>query len=292
MEKHISGFLLNLSTDKGFSPKTIASYAHDLAQFAHFFGDAKDVKDVSRVDMRSFLAHLYKQGYAKSSGARKISCLRSFFAYLQREQVIEGNPARQISLPRRRRTLPLFLHRPDMEKLLASPRDYLLEQRDSALLELLYATGCRASEIVSLRLDSFDWYSRTLRVMGKGGKERQVPFGRIAGDCLLRYLEEVRPRLLANPQVVHFFLNYSGHPLSQRSIGRILDKHLKRTNLPGETTPHSLRHSFATHMLDNGADLRSVQELLGHSSVSTTQIYTHVTSERIRAVYNKAHPRA
>jgi len=292
MEKHIGAFLLHLSTDKGFSPKTVASYANDLRQFQRFIGDGKRVEDVTRVVLRSFLAHLYKQGYQKSSGARKISCLRSFYAYLVREEVVTENPARQIALPRRRKSLPLFLHRPEMEKLLAAPKSTMLETRDRALLELLYATGCRVSEVAGLKLDSFDWYSHTLRVIGKGGKERQVPFGKTAAESMGRYLEEVRPKLVAEPSIVHFFLNYSGRPLSKRSIGRILDKYLKRASLPREITPHKLRHSFATHLLDNGADLRSVQELLGHSSVSTTQVYTHVTGERIRAVYNKAHPRA
>jgi len=292
MEQHISAFLLHLSTDKGFSSKTVVSYANDLQQFRRFLGDGKRVDEVTRVTLRSFLGFLYDQGYQKSSGARKISCLRSFYTYLLREGIVNENPARQISLPRRRKSLPLFLQRADMEKLLASPKHTMLEIRDRALLELLYATGCRVSELTTLKLDSFDWYSHTLRVIGKGGKERQIPFGKVAADSMGRYLEAVRPRLVADQSIVFAFLNYAGRPLSQRSISRILDKYLKRTSLPREVTPHKVRHSFATHLLDNGADLRSVQELLGHSSVSTTQIYTHVTSERIRAVYNKAHPRA
>jgi len=292
MEKFIDEFLLHLCSDKGLSPKTMESYAHDLCQFASFCGDGRHIAEISRTDLRGFLAFLYQRGYAKSSVARKISCLRSFFGFLLREQVVKDNPAGQILLPRRKKSLPTFLHPPDMNRLLASPQDHRLEMRDRALLELLYATGCRVSEMAGLTLPAVDWYSRTLRVVGKGNKERQVPFGRTAADCLREYLENVRPKLLPHENIQHVFLNYRGHPLSERGVGRILEKYVSRANLPEDISPHSLRHSFATHLLDNGADLRTVQELLGHSSVSTTQIYTHVTSERIKSVYNKAHPRA
>jgi len=292
MEKYVDAFLLHLSADKGLSAKTVESYAHDLGQFCGFCNESRPIAEISRTDLRSFLAYLYQRGYAKSSVARKISCLRSFFGFLLREQVVTDNPAGQILLPRRKKSLPTFLHPPDMERLLDSPQETRLEMRDRALLELLYATGCRVSEMAGLTLGAVDWYSRTLRVVGKGDKERQVPFGRTAADSLREYLEKVRPKLLAHDNIKHVFLNYRGSPLSERGVGRILDKYVARASLPEATTPHSLRHSFATHLLDNGADLRTVQELLGHSSVSTTQIYTHVTSERIKSVYNKAHPRA
>lgn len=176
--------------------------------------------------------------------------------------------------------------------MLSSPDISPLGCRDQALLELLYATGCRASEICGLKLSDIEWSSRTIRVMGKGSKERIVPFGKLAEAQLKNYIIDVRPCLVASQGTVHVFVNYRGTKLSQRSLGRIVHKYVERAALQNGVTPHSLRHTFATHLLDNGADLRSVQELLGHVNVSTTQIYTHVTGERIKTVYSKAHPRA
>lgn len=277
--------------EKGYSEKTVVSYAHDLSQFRSFFG-GKEPAEVTRVEIRKFLAYLSGAGYAKSSVSRKISCLRSFFDFLIRAGLLKANPARAVELPRRKKSLPVFLYEKDMERLLALPGDSLLGLRDRALLELLYATGCRASEVISLRLTDIDWGTRTLKVMGKGQKERLVPFGRLAAVSLRTYIDTARPRLRAGAEVSQVFLNYRGTALSQRSLGRIVDKYIEQGALALGVTPHSLRHTFATHLLDNGADLRAVQELLGHASVSTTQVYTHVTGERIKSVYRKAHPRA
>lgn len=284
-------YLLSLRVEKGYSEKTVVSYAHDLGQFRIFIQD-KLPAEVTRVDIRRFLAHLSSSGYAKSSVSRKISCLRSFFDFLIRAGVHNSNPAALVELPRRKKTLPVFLYEKDMERLLGMPDDSLLGLRDRALLELLYATGCRASEIIGLRVEDIDWGTRTLKVMGKGAKERIVPFGRLSAVSLRTYLDVARPELVAGRNICRVFLNYRGTPLSQRSLGRIVDKYIAKGALELGVTPHSLRHTFATHLLDNGADLRTVQELLGHASVSTTQMYTHVTGERIKSVYSKAHPRA
>ncbi|MBT9176820.1 MAG: Tyrosine recombinase XerD [Firmicutes bacterium] len=289
MDNHIDYYLLNLRVARGCSEKTVSSYALDLRQFKEFIGD-KSMHALVTADVRRFVAQLAKRGYAKSSLARKISCLRSFFDFLMQTDAATSNPAAAVDLPRHRRALPTVLYEDDVDRLLSSVAGENLVDRDRALLELLYATGCRASEIAGLKLADIDWGACTLRVMGKGAKERIVPFGKIAAQHLQAYTAGLRAKLVTD-KVTHVFVNYRGSPLSRRSLGRIVDKYVRRGDFNG-VTPHALRHSFATHLLDNGADLRVVQELLGHTSISTTQVYTHVSGERIKAAYNKAHPRA
>ena len=290
VDDYIDQFMLTLRVERGCSEKTLLSYAFDLRQFRECVGE-RSLPSLTRSDVRRFLAHLAHSGYARSSIARKISCLRSFFDFLVRTNVVECNLAAALDLPRRRRTLPHVLYEKEIDSLLSSAAGEGLGVRDRALLELLYATGCRGSEIAALQLADIDWGSNTLKVMGKGAKERIVPFGNVAARHLKVYMETVRTKLVTNRSIGHVFVNYRGTPLSRRSLGRIVDKYVEQGGFP-DVTPHSLRHSFATHLLDNGADLRAVQELLGHASVSTTQVYTHVSGERIKAVYNKAHPRA
>lgn len=290
VDDHIDRYMLSLRVEKGCSDRTLSSYALDLRQFREYVGD-KSVTALAPGDVRRFIAQLAKRGYAKSSLSRKISCLRSFFRFLVQTEEAATNIAAAIDLPRQRRALPTVLYENDVDELLALAQGEDLAQRDRALLELLYATGCRASEIATLKLSDIDWSTCTLRVMGKGAKERIVPFGKIAAEHLKSYIELLRPKLVADRSVRHVFVNYRGTPLSRRSLGRVVAKYVQRGDFAG-VTPHALRHSFATHLLDNGADLRAVQELLGHTSVSTTQVYTHVSKERIKAVYNKAHPRA
>lgn len=290
MDDHIDHYLLTLRVARGCSEKTVQSYALDLRQFKEFIGD-KPLATLVPADVRRFVAKLAKSGYAKSSLARKVSCLRSFFHFLVQTNAVVSNLAAVVDLPRHRRALPAVLIEQDVDKLLSSAVGQKLETRDRALLELLYATGCRASEIAGIKLSDIDWGACTLRVMGKGAKERIVPFGKVAAQHLRTYITVLRTRLVAGGKATHVFVNYRGTPLSRRSLGRIVAKYVRQGEFDG-ITPHALRHSFATHLLDNGADLRVVQELLGHTSVSTTQVYTHVSGERIKAVYNKAHPRA
>jgi len=290
VDDHINHYLLSLRVERGCSEKTLTSYSLDLRQFREYVGD-KPISALVPGDVRKFIAQLAKRGYAKSSLARKISCLRSFFSFLVRTEVGVTNVAAAIDLPRQRRALPTVLYEDDVDKLLTSAEGETLALRDRALLELLYATGCRASEIAALKLSDIDWSACTLRVMGKGAKERIVPFGKIAREHLRSYVNSLRAKLVTDRSVRHVFVNYRGTPLSRRSLGRIVDKYVQQGEFAG-VTPHALRHSFATHLLDNGADLRAVQELLGHTSISTTQVYTHVSKERIKAVYNKTHPRA
>lgn len=292
MHGEIDTFLYTLKVEKGFSSQTVISYASDLRQFAEFVGESYGLEAISKTVLRRFLSHLNRQGYARSTVSRKISCLRSFFNDLVKRGVLVSNPALAIELPRKGRPLPLFLYPDEILALLSSIGDGPLGLRDRALLELLYATGCRASEITSMRCDAIDWYGQTFTVMGKGSRERVVHFGSLAAEALRTYLNVARPNLCAEEKQKTLFVNYRGTALSQRSLGRIVEKYVNKASLNTGISPHSLRHSFATHLLDNGADLRTVQELLGHRNLSTTQIYTHVTGERLRAVYRHTHPRA
>ena len=290
MHGYVDSFIMTLRAS-GASEKTVVSYAGDLRQFIDFLGEGFTWGMVSKIDLRRFLSHLNREGYAKTTVSRKISCLRSFFNHLIRCEALTVNPALSIELPRKAKPLPLFLYPEEILSLLNSLDSEPLGLRDRALLELLYATGCRASEIVSINVEGIDWYGYTIKVAGKGNKERLVHFGSQAALALKTYLTDGRP-CLSKVASKSLFLNYRGTALSQRSVGRIVDKHVQRAALNAGISPHSLRHSFATHLLDNGADLRTVQELLGHVNLSTTQIYTHVSSERLKAVYARSHPRA
>lgn len=295
-------FLTFLSVQKGASPHTLEAYANDLSQFFDQMGlglapSAEDLGALDHLQIRRYLAYLQGRGYTRRSIARKLAALRSFFRYLCRTERLEHNPVKGVPTPKAGRQLPRFLHVDEAAALIERPRgETILGQRDRALMEVLYAAGLRVSELAGLDLEDVDASVGTVRVMGKGGKERIVPLGSEALGALGAYLDVARPRLLSRRRDGRgeraLFLNRSGRRLSVRSIANVV-KHYAREATPGrEVTPHTLRHSFATHLLENGADLRAVQELLGHASVSTTQIYTHVSRERLRAVYQKTHPRA
>lgn len=244
--------------------------------------------------VRTFLAHLGEQNYSAATMARKIATLRSFYKWADRRGYALGNPMTVIRTPRQAKRLPKAITIEQIERLLATPSDTdVLGRRDRAMLETLYSTGIRVSELVGLQVTDLDLAGEALRVRGKGNKERIVPLGSHAIGAVQRYLEMLKnePRL-ANRDSGPLFVNKHGGRLSSRSVRRKLDKYLKQCGLDPSISPHTLRHSFATHLLDNGADLRSVQELLGHQSLSTTQVYTHLTTHRIQDAYNKAHPRA
>jgi integrase/recombinase XerC len=292
MYSTIDSFLFVLKVEKGASEKTIISYSGDLRQFADFLGEEFQWERVSKAEIRRFLSHLNREGYSRSTVSRKISCLRSFFNYMVREEGLPANPALAVELPRQRKSLPLFLYPEEITALMDSVDDTVLGLRDRAILELLYATGCRASELIAIEVRDLEWQSNTIIVRGKGNKERLVHFGAQAASALRNYLNSSRSSLCRDGNTTRLFVNYRGTSLSQRSLGRIVEKYVGRAALNLGLSPHSLRHSFATHLLDNGADLRTVQELLGHGNLSTTQVYTHVTSERLRAVYRDSHPRA
>lgn len=294
----LENYLQYIQGAKNVSPHTVFNYRRDIGQFLEFLrrltsGDFM-LTGLDPYMARRYLASLVNREYSRRTVARHIAALRSFCRFLCREQLIETNPFVGIRTPKLERRLPQFLDVPEMDSLLDLPARTPLGRRDAALLELLYGAGIRVSELTGLSLPDLDLQGQYLLVFGKGSKERIVPFGRSAAEALSSYLRGSRP-LLAGKSAIPteaLFLNHAGTSLSDRSVRRILDKYVEKLAIQKKVTPHTLRHSFATHLLDNGADLRAVQELLGHVSLRTTQIYTHVSSERLLAVYHSAHPRA
>ena len=296
MDALINRFLERLETERNFSEHTLRAYGMDLDQFKRFLVVEKVASptDVDHMALRKFMAYLRRQEYSKRTIARKLSSIRSFYRFLCLEGVTDTNPAAAVRTPKLDKKLPHFLDTGEVVRLLESPdTSDLLGLRDRAILELLYSTGLRVGELVALNQEDVDSWGEVLRARGKGKKERLAPVGRPAMNALRAYLEARRSAAKRRQfDRRALFLNKDGQRITARSVRRVLDKYIKRTGLNGKTSPHTLRHSFATHLLDQGADLRSVQELLGHESIATTQIYTHLTAERLREVYDKAHPRA
>ncbi len=293
MQKAIAAFLRHLDSERNASPHTVKAYGEDLRQFARHarvvLGRDASPRVVDHLLIRSFLASLHRQGLKKASAARKLASLRSFFRYLCREGVLDKNPARALLSPRVERHLPAHLDEAQVAVLLDVPGDADAVLRARAILELLYATGLRCGELVSLDLAEVDLDGRMLRVVGKGRKERVVPFGNQARSALRAYLPA---RLRARPRSEALFVNRNGGRLTDRSVRALVARRVRQAALSQRISPHGLRHSFATHLLERGADLRSIQELLGHASLSTTQRYTHVNLRHILEIYNKTHPRA
>jgi integrase/recombinase XerC len=301
MQQALADYLRHLAVEKNASAHTIKSYREDIGQAIDFFrtrlGENPRPEQVSTRILRAYLAWLNEQGYARTTTARRLAAVRSWFRFLCRQGVLSTNPAAGLKGPKQDKKLPHFLSETELEQLLtAPPADAPLGIRDRAILETLYSAGMRVSELVGLNLDDLDDGLATVR--GKGKRERLVILGDSARTCLQNWLA-VRPiiapqaatraRKPAGPAV---FLNRRGGRLTTRSVARLLEKYLKQAGLDPRTSPHTLRHSFATHLLDRGADIRSVQELLGHRSLTTTQVYTHVTTGRLQDSYQKAHPRA
>ncbi len=292
MDNHAQSFLQFLSNEKNASDHTVKNYLIDLREFTGTL-EKKPVSNITYLDIRSFLAVLKNRSYSKSTIARKLACLRSFFKYLVREQVLQTNPAATIATPKREKRLPKFLEPTEITNLLEAPsKNTWEEKRDRAILETLYSSGLRVSELVGLNHDDVDFFSGLVRVRGKGKKERIVPVGAIAAKAIQEYMAMKAPRENDGGGKRALYMNRSGGRLTDRSVRRMILKYARRIALRKEVSPHMLRHSFATHMLDRGADLRSVQELLGHENLSTTQIYTHVTTKRLKEVYDSAHPHA
>jgi integrase/recombinase XerC len=300
MQAAVEGFLRYLRIERNASPLTLKSYRSDLARLLQFLVSTDaglcEPQDVSIGQLRAYVADLHQQGYARSTIARRLASLRSLFEYCRREKLVDSNPARALRTPRQGRRLPHFLSTEQVAKLLETPPDdQPAGLRDRAILETLYSAGLRVSELVSLDLADWDRDSNVLRVRGKGRKERIAPVGRFAATAILGWLQHRQTD--NSPSATDgdgdaMFLNRFGRRLSARSVGRMLEKHIAAAGLDQLTSPHTLRHSFASHMLDGGADLRSVQELLGHKSLTTTQIYTHVSTRRLRETYDRAHPHA
>jgi len=302
MEIYLDRFITYLKIERNFSPRTLVSYKGDLRSFINFLKreNLDEINKIGRLQVRRFLAHLAGRNLEKSTIARKLSSIRSFFNYLAREKIISQNPTVYIPTPKRRKKMPSFLDLDEVGMLLELPdTTTLLGLRDRAILEVLYGSGLRVSELVSLGVGDIDLLGGMIRVKGKGSKERLVPIGEVGLSHIERYL---KARQLHEKPGLSFhnlsyrkeplFLNFRGSRLGARSINLLLQKYVKLASIKKGISPHTLRHTFATHLLDAGCDLRAVQEMLGHASLSTTQIYTHVTTERLKRVYRKYHPRA
>ena len=298
MRTAIERFIDYLRVERNASPLTLKSYEEDLIALVLYLEEVEDrrvkINEVSTLDLRRFVARLQEEGYAKSTISRKLACLRSFFRFAVRESWIESNVAKPLRNPRIGRKLPHFLSADEIAKLLESPSASSASGlRDRAILETMYSSGLRVSELVALEIQDIDFSSGLIRVRGKGRTERLTPLGSFAQRALKNWLTKRKPDPKAGKDAADaVFLNRFGRRLTSRSVGRMLEKCLKKAGLDQRTSPHTLRHSFATHLLDRGADIRSVQELLGHQSLITTQIYTHVSTTRLREVYETAHPRA
>jgi len=295
----VDRFLQYLRVERNASPLTIKSYREDLEALAEYLGErhgghSPDPANLTTLDLRGYASAMHSAGYAKTTIARRLASLRSFFRFGQREGWTKANPAKPLRNPRRGRSLPHFLSTGELDRLLvAPPTGDPLGLRDRAILETLYSAGLRVSELVGLNDADVDLDAGVLRVRGKGRKERLAPLGSFAQQALRKWLKVRRVvGRVAETNLAPTFVNRFGRRLTTRSVGRLLEKYLKVTGLDGRTTPHTLRHSFATHLVDRGADIRSVQELLGHKNLVTTQIYTHVSTAALRAAYEKAHPRA
>lgn len=298
MDKWVAGFLNYLNVEKNCSALTISNYSADMAFFQDFLLKRKRSlrwKEVVILDIRAYLAYLNECKFARRTIARRISSLRSFYKFLLRENVVNTNPFVKIRTPKLDKKLPVFLEEFEINELLKQPDSSLLGLRDQAILEVLYATGCRVSELVGLTRSRIDLANQYVLLLGKGNKERLVPLGHTAVNALENYYVNSRKKLMCKFSTKEHdmvFVNNRGTPLTDRSVRRILDKNVLSLSLQKHISPHTIRHTFATHLLEHGADLRAVQELLGHASLSTTQIYTHLTTERIATVYEKNHPRA
>jgi integrase/recombinase XerC len=292
-DKAIDAFLRHLKVERNASPHTVRAYGADLRDFADFLGRERsapaDLRAVDHLTLRAYLARLHDRGLSKTSASRKLAALRSFFRFLCREGLAATNPARSLLSPRVERRIPVRLEEADAGRLVEVPGEEPLAMRDRAILEVLYATGLRCAELVGLDLSDVDQAGRMVRVLGKGSKERIVPFGRAAQGALNRYLS-VRTGLRVRSEAL--FVNRRGGRLTDRSVRRLVARRVRQAALEQRVSPHTLRHAFATHLLERGADLRSIQELLGHARLSTTQRYTHLNTRQILESYRRAHPKA
>jgi integrase/recombinase XerC len=298
MQDAIGRFLQYLKVERNASPLTIKSYREDLARLVEYLTETGEAcpapGSITTLDLRGYIASLHEANYAKTTIGRHLASLRTFFRFGQREGWTKTNPAKPLRTPRKPRDLPHFLSTEELGKLLdAPPATQPMGLRDRAILETLYSAGLRVSELVGLNDEDLDTAAGVARIRGKGRKERLSPLGSFALKAIDRWLKvrQLSPELVKTPKRP-MFTNKFGKRLTTRSVERLLEKHLQTAGLDRRTTPHTLRHSFATHLLDRGADIRSVQELLGHKSLGTTQIYTHLSTAGLRKAYEKAHPRA
>lgn len=289
--KYVLKFIDYLKNERNYSNNTIISYENDLNEFISIYEE--DVLTLKYKDISKYLKHIYDKDYNRNTISRKLSAIKSFYNYFKSEGIIKQSPVSNISYPKKALTLPKFLQYSELETLFSVPDiNDPYGQRDRLILELLYATGLRVSELVNIKLEDIDLSSQEIRVLGKGSVERIVYFGEYAKDIMELYIRDGREKLLKGRVSEYLFINNKFNKLTDRGVRFILDKILEKTSIKVKISPHSLRHTFATHLLNEGADLKVVQELLGHKNLSTTSIYTHVSNEKLRDVYYKNHPRS
>ena len=294
MEEELNRFIKYLDIEKNYSEYTILNYREDLKDFLSFL-NCECINSYSDIDykvLRIYLNEMFNKKYSSKTVSRHLSSLRTFFKYLSREGIISFNPMILISNPKEEKRLPSYLNYKQLEDILDIPNtNDVLGLRDASILELLYSTGIRVGELVKIKISNIDFDESRIKVLGKGNKERYVLFGDKCRQLLTRYIKESRPKLLKTGND-YLYLNTRGTPISIRTTQNIIDNIVNKSSIKFNVSPHTLRHTFATHMLDNGSDLNSVKELLGHSNINTTAIYTHVSNERLRSVYLNCHPRA
>ncbi len=296
MDKWITEFLYFLDVEKGLAKNTLESYGRDLKSFFSFINKNghKSLLEISRNDITSYLLYLHKKGRATSTISRNLASIRSFYHFLLNEQVLDKDPSSNLESPKQEKKLPEILTISEVDLLLSQPdTSEITGIRDKSMLEVIYATGIRVSEIIDLNKMDINIDNGYIRCRGKGNKERIVPLGKIAVKNTKIYLEKSRSKLVKNNDSEEaFYVNHHGKRLTRQGFWKIIKKYAKQAKIDRKITPHTLRHSFATHLLENGADLRSVQEMLGHADISTTQIYTHITRKKLKGIYEKTHPRA
>ena len=295
MKKLIGDFIDYLSVERGLALNTLESYGRDLRQYSDFLEKSRfsSIEQATRATIISYLLYLEKQGKATATIARRLAALKSFYQFLVREKVLDRDPTANLESPKLEKRLPRVLSVKEVDQLLRQPNPVTpAGLRDRGMLELLYATGIRVSELVNLNLADINLEMGYVRCTGKGSKERIVPLGSVAQRSVQEYLQRGRPRLVRSGEERSLFVNHHGRRLTRQGFWKIVKKYASDAHIDKEITPHTLRHSFATHLLENGADLRSVQEMLGHADISTTQVYTHITKGRLKEVYAKTHPRA
>jgi len=292
MKALIHDFSEYLRIEKRYSPNTVSGYCRDLDRFSNFASDRK-VDSLNTSDIREFLIYLGEQGLSGTSIARCLSSIKSFFKYLCLDKQLGNNPAEILKTPRNYRKLPNILSPQDIDNLLNCPdKNSFLGLRDKAMLEIIYATGLRVTELVNLKVSELDLEVGCIRTMGKGSKERIVPIGSMAKKAVNEYILNSRPALLKGQNAEEIFITKRGACMTRQGFWKLLKKYASRANIPGIVSPHILRHAFATHLLERGADLRSVQQMLGHSDISTTQIYTHILKGRLLEIHQRFHPRS
>lgn len=287
---YIEDFIKYLKVIKKDSDYTLLNYKDDLLELYDFY---TDLININETIVKEYLEYLYSKGLNRNSISRKLSAIRSFYNYLLKENIVKINHFKEISNPKKAKTLPKYAKDNDLEKIFNSfDKEKPLDQRNSLILEMLYATGVRVNELVNIKINDIDKYNHSIKILGKGSKERIVFYGSFCEDALNLYLEDGRNKLLNRKDTAYLFINKNGSKLSDRYVREIINKVVRKCEIDYHISPHTLRHTFATDMLNAGADLMSVKELLGHSTLNTTSIYTHVSNEQIKKIYNFAHPRA